>query len=179
VETKFSKCVKKGLKADIQNLNIISQNEFRDALFPWFERSTAPKNVEELSILLSKSAIRERINKLGVDAVINVSGKTIQEKWQGQGGGGYGAVVGYGHSDETTYMTATVWNLKDKTIFATNKNVIGTNYLIVIGLPIYIPASTESSACNETVNRISDYLQNKDSPKRKRNINIIHHPDHR
>jgi hypothetical protein len=79
--------------------------------------------------------------------------------------GGYGAAVGYAYSDQITYMTATVCDLKAKTIFATNKNTIGTDHLIIIGLPIYIPASTESSACNEIVNRISDYLQNKDSPK--------------
>ena len=89
-ETKFPNCLKKGLIADIQNLKTIPQDEFQDALFPWFEPSTAPKSADELSIILNKSVIREQINKLGIDLLIYVSGYTIQDEFQGEVGGGGG-----------------------------------------------------------------------------------------
>ena len=164
-DKKLAQCLQRELKKDLSNLKIIPEDQFRNALFPWFEYRTAPKDATELSALLSKTLIREHIERLGVEILAYVHGETNQGQLEGPGfcGGGYGgaACLGYLSAERDTYMATTVFNLKDATtIGSTDLHFQGNVRMPMLLIPIPIPAFTQSAACSKTAELISDCLRN-------------------
>ena len=162
----FAECLQTELKKDLANLKVIPEDQFRNALFPWFEYRTAPKDAAELSVLLSKAIVRDHIEKLGVEILVYVNGETIQDHLDGPGfcGGGYGGVgcLGYFSAERKTHMATTVLNIRDATtIGSTDINFHGSIEVPMLIIPIPIPAFTQSAACSETAKLISECFKNK------------------
>ena len=162
----FAECVQEELKEDLQYLKFVPGDKFREALFPWFEPNTAPRNIEELSALLSKTLVKKRIESLGVELLIYVHGST--ETYDET----FGAEPGIGflyHAERTTNIWTTVWDLKeivrvgDTDIYFEGKVYAG----IIAIVPFAVLAFTESSACKETAKRISNCLTGEVSPTDK------------
>lgn len=159
-DKKFAECVEKELIKNTSNLKIIPEVKFRDAMFPWFERKTAPKNLEELLAILSKTLIKNRIKNLGVELLIYVHGHT---KTFDEGGIPYYYGSLYIAKRETNIWT-TVWDLNK--MDRAGDTDISVKGIIVAGdicwFPYIIhPVFSESYACNETAKRISNYLKGK------------------
>ena len=171
-DKKLARCLQRELKEDSSNLKIIPEDQFRNALFPWFEYRTAPRNAAELSSLINKTLVRKHIERLGVEILVYVHGETSQGQLEGPGfcGGGYGGVacLGYLSAERETYMATTVFNLKDATtIGSTDVHFQGNVRIPMLLIPIPIPAFTQSFACSETAKLISDCLRNNDLLKDK------------
>ena len=164
----FAECLQNELREDIPNLNIIPEVKFRNALFPWFEYSTAPKKIVELSNLFSKAFVRERIENIGIEILISVHGNTEQKEYDGfmpvfASGLGYGGAYGYISADRATNITTTVWDFKESvSIGDTDVHVKGKMRWLGLIIPVPIPAFTETTACKETAKRISNCLTGKD-----------------
>ncbi|MGB2930596.1 MAG: hypothetical protein WBB70_17035 [Desulfobacterales bacterium] len=160
----FAECLQRELIEDIPNLKFIPEVKFRDALFPWFEPNTAPKSIEELSALLSKTLVKKRIESLGVELLIFVHGRTEQKEYDGfllhlATPFAYGGSYGYLSAERGTNITTTVWNLKESfSIGDTDIHAKGKVRWIGLILPVPIPAFTESEACSETAKRISNCI---------------------
>jgi hypothetical protein len=162
----FAECLQRQLEEDLPNLEFIPGNKFREALFPWFEPSSAPKDIQELSNLLSNDLIRNRIEDLGVELLIRVQGVTNQSELEGLGivaeGPGVVGAFGYSSAERKTHIQTTVWDLKKHVSLGdTDVHSQGKFRMISLVIPIPIPAFTESSACSETAKRISDCLTGK------------------
>lgn len=171
-DKKFTKCLQRELKEDLPELKVISEDKFRNDLFPWFEPSTAPKDAKELSALLNKTMVRKQIDSLGVEILVYVHGETVQGELGGPGfcGGGYGGAgcLGYVEAERETHITTTVWNLKEVvSMGSTDIHFQGAIRVPMFIIPIPIPVFTESTACSETAERISDCIKNNDSLKDK------------
>jgi hypothetical protein len=161
----FAECLQKELKKDLPNLKVIPEYRFRDALFPWFEYRTAPKDAKELSATLNKPSIRSHLESIGVEILVYVHGETSQSNLEGPGfcGGGYGAAgcLGYVEAGRETHIATTIWNLKERiSLGNTDIHFQGKVRVPMLIIPIPIPAFTEGSACSETAMRISDRLKN-------------------
>ena len=161
----FAECLQKELKKDLPNLTVIHEDRFRDALFPWFEYRTAPKDAKELSVTLKKSFIRSQLESIGVEILVYVHGETSQSNLDGPGfcGGGYGGAgcLGYVSADRETHIATTIWNLKEGiSLGNTDIHFQGKLRMPMLIIPIPIPAFTEGAACSETAMRISDRLKN-------------------
>ncbi len=161
----FAECIQKELKKDLPNLTVIHEDRFRDALFPWFEYRTAPKDAKELSVTLNKPFIRSHLESIGVEILVYVHGETSQSNLDGPGfcGAGYGGggCLGYLSADRETHIATTVWNLKEGiSIGNTDTHFQGKVRMPMFIIPIPIPAFTEGAACSETARRISDRLKN-------------------
>ncbi len=165
----FAECVQWGLENEFPKIKFIPGDSFREAFFPWFEPNTAPRNKGELSAILSKTPVRERIEAIGVELLIYVYGDTNRLRFSGFGVSGGGAAVGYLSAKRETHIWTTVWDLKDNNVRVgdTDVNIQGTVHMPIIGLPIIMPVFTESSACNETSKRISNCLKGEGSHKNK------------
>ena len=164
----FAECVQKDLKREFRKIEFIPGDRFRDALFPWFDPKTAPREEGELSSILCKTLVRDRIEAIGVELLIYVHGDTNQRRFSGFHGGGYGGAAGYYGAERKTHIWTTVWDLKDHVrVGDTDVNFQGTVHMPIFGLPIIIPVFTESSACNETSKRISNCLKGEGSHKNK------------
>lgn len=161
-DNKFAECLQEKLKHDLQYLKFLQGDKFREAMFPWFEPNTAPKNIEELSALLTKPLVKKRIETLGVELLIYVSGYT-KETEVVQGADMIAA--GFSAKRETRILV-TVWDLNEivrvgDTDISFKGTVVGGFGLIPPFIYIW-PAFTESKACSETAKRISNCLKGKD-----------------
>jgi hypothetical protein len=163
----FAKCVQEKLKDDLQYLKFFPGDKFREAMFPWFEPNTAPKNIEELSALLTKPLVKKRIESLGVELLIYVHGYIkVYDESMGISELGFGVSA----TREADIQT-TLWDLKEIVRLGdTEISFQGTGFGAITWIPpfiIIIPDVTESSACKQTAKRISNYLKVKVSPTDK------------
>ena len=160
-DKEFAECVQEKLKHNLQYLKFLQGDKFREAMFPWFEPNTAPKNIEELSALLTKPLVKKRIESLGVELLIYVSGytkETEQEQW------GDMLTTGFSAKRETRILV-TVWDLNEIVRVGDTdisfKGKVGGGYGIIPPFIYIWPAFTESQACSETAERISNSLKSK------------------
>lgn len=166
-DKEFAECLQNGLKKEFPKVKFIPGNKFRNALFPWFEPSTAPDEITEFSAIFTETEVQKRIKALGVEFLIYVHGFTYQSDFSGYVGG-YGAAAGYASAKRETYIKTSVWDLgKIAIVGHTNIHFEGTVHLPILGIPVLIPAFTESSACSETAKRISNCLTGERSHKDK------------
>jgi hypothetical protein len=167
-DKKFAKCLQSELGNDLPKIKFFPEDNFRDDLFPWFEPGTAPKEIIKLSALLNKEIVRKRIESLGIEILIYVQGATTRGESDGfmmsaAGPAPAVGVVGYTSSDRETHMRTSVWNLKEAaSIGDTDIHVKGKARWLGLIIPIPIPAFSESEACSETAERISNFLKGKD-----------------
>jgi hypothetical protein len=140
--------------------NIYGEQEFADALFPWFEPSTAPANAAGLRSLLERPGVTERLNQIGVRYVVWLDGNT--QKTDGGGsiacaiGPGGGGCFGVGWWEKQSGYVASVWDLKSGSELGTvSTDVTGTSVLIGAVAPIPIITPVQRTACN----RLSDQLR--------------------
>jgi hypothetical protein len=71
---------------------IYGEQEFADALFPWFEPSTAPGNAAGFKALLERPGVTERLGQIGVRYVVWLDGSTRKT----DSGGSVACAVGPG-----------------------------------------------------------------------------------
>ena len=159
-DRKFSNCLEKRLSEYIVDLKVVPEDEFRDALFPWFERNTAPKEISDLTDLLKNALVRRRIEGLNIDFLIYVRGHTTQSELDGPF---IASAVGYLSAERETHMSIVVWDLEEACSVG-DADIIteGRVSLIAIGIIfIPIPAFTETKACIETAKRIDSCITDK------------------
>src|SRR5262249_26610297 len=64
------------LRNDLRSIPQVPADQFRSALFPWFEPGVTPTSAAELSELLHRKGVAETIRSLGVRYVVGVAGGT-------------------------------------------------------------------------------------------------------
>jgi hypothetical protein len=156
----LAECIRERLEKKLDNLLCMDGEVFRNDLYPWFEPGTTPKSISELSVTLSKAMVREKINSLGVDILICLTGETLTREDYRTGGGGGGAAILVGGVYRETDIFISIWNLTDLN-YAGSLDVEfkGTAHYGIIGiLPYFIPARTETASCKETADRLSTWL---------------------
>lgn len=160
----FAECVSRTVQRTSPSLRFISTQEFRDALFPWFEPGTAPDTLEELASLLNKPLVDERIASLGVRYVIRVGGATIQQPFEGPifcgVGPGGGGCIGYIAADRESHISATIWDLEEADSPGTvDVEASGTIVVPAFILPFFVtPAMTETYACSVMGERLAGFI---------------------
>ena len=151
-ENKFISCISRNMRDGASGLRIISNQEFVDSLFPWFEPRTAPANMQSLPLLMNRPEVASIIKNNGIRYIIWVDGNTNSSG----GGGNLSCAVGPGGagcfgfawwSDDAKYE-ASVWDLSD---FSEDGNVTadysGTSFLPAVIIPIPFIARTQNRAC--------------------------------
>jgi len=147
----FVGCVAKKMRG--MNIEILPEEAFIDAIYPWFEPRTAPKGLPRLKRLLEEPAIRAKISEERVRYLVWLDG-TAETQGQigsmsctvGPTGGG---CFGYTQWEKIVFIEAIIWDLTD----LTEKGRIrvdseGTSFLIGIVAPIPLLSPVKSSACS-------------------------------
>ena len=150
-------------KAARTAFKIYGEQEFTDALFPWFEPSTAPANADGLRVLLQRPGITERLQEIGVRYVVWVDGNT--RKTDGGGsvacaiGPGGGGCFGVGWWEKESGYVATVWDMQNASEVGTvSTDVTGTSVLIGAIAPIPIITPVRNTACNRLSEQLRAFL---------------------
>jgi hypothetical protein len=146
---------------------IYGEQQFTDAMFPWFEPSTAPANAAGLKGVLEHPGVTERLMQIGVRYVVWLDGST--RKTNGGGsvacavGPGGGGCFGVGWWDKESDYAATVWDLQTATeLGKVTTDVTGTSVLIGAVAPIPIITPVQSTACNRLSEQLRSFLVGSD-----------------
>ncbi len=148
---------------DVVPFKIYGEQQFADALFPWFEPSTAPANAAGLKALLERPGVTERLEYIGVRYVVWLDGNT--RKTDGGGsiacaiGPGGGGCFGVGWWEKQSGYVATVWDLRNGTeLGSVTTDVTGTSVLIGAIAPIPIITPVQRTACNRLADQLRSFL---------------------
>ena len=142
---------------------IYGEQEFTDALFPWFEPSTAPSNAAGLKTLLDRPGVSDRLSQIGVRYVVWLDGNTKKTDGGGSvacaaGPGGAGC-IGIGWWEKHSDYVASVWDLQSATeMGSVTTDVKGTSVLIGALAPIPIISPVRSTACNRLAEQLRSFL---------------------
>ena len=162
-EASFTECVGSALGRGSSGLRVVPNNEFVDALFPWFEPRTAPSDIKGLSILLERPGVADMIAKKDVRYVIWLDGDTDKIGGGGSlscaaGPGGAGC-FGFAWWQNNSKYDATVWDITALESAGTvSANVSGTSFLPAIVIPIPLIARTRSKACKGIADQLKVFI---------------------
>jgi hypothetical protein len=165
VEEDFVSCVSDQVRKGDGAVAVYPEQQFTDALFPWFEPRTAPQTAEALPELLTRSGVAERIEERGIRYVIWLRGTTEQTK----GGGsmtcavapGMGGCFGIAWWEDDAAYDAAVWDLRQKVdAGSVTAAVHGTSMIPAIVIPLPFIARTQSAACKDLARQLRQFISN-------------------
>ena len=161
-EAKFINCVGASIGRGSSGLRVVPNNEFVDALFPWFEPRTAPADTKGLPALMSRPGVVEKIKEKGIRYVVWLDGDT--EKVAGGGSmscaaGPGGGCFGFAWWQNDSNYEADVWDLAGLEDAGTvSADVSGTSFLPAIVIPIPLIARTQHKACNALADQLKLFI---------------------
>ena len=162
-EANFISCVGDSVGRGRSGLRVIPNNEFVDALFPWFEPRTAPAETKGLPALMSRPGVAEKIREKGVRYIVWLDGDT--DKVAGGGsmscaaGPGGGGCFGFAWWQNDANYEASVWDLSGLEDAGTiSADVSGTSFLPAIVIPIPLIARARAKACNALADQLRLFI---------------------
>ncbi len=162
-EADFVDCISEALADGRDGLEVHSSTQFEDELYPWFEPSLAPLSTDDLTELLEKPGVLDRVEATGVRFVVWLDGSTDRTA----SGGGISCaagVVGAGcmglawWEDDARY-DATIWDLQELnsagTIYA---DFLGRSVMPAIIIPIPLIVRPQARACKGLTEQLRQFL---------------------
>jgi hypothetical protein len=164
-ELKFIDCVSKNLSKGNNAIQVINEEQFRDALFPWFEPRTAPRNTKDLPELMSTPALARRLGELGLRYLVWIDGHTVRTESGGSmtcsvttaGAGCFGFLS---WENDSSYE-ASVWDVRNgNAVGRVSTDAVGTSYMPAIVVPLPLIARVQNSACTSLANQLKSFVTN-------------------
>lgn len=162
-ESTLIDCIASNLASGVNSISIHSTKSFEDALFPYFEPSTAPLTTVEFAILLENELVFREIENTGVRYIVWLDGSTDRTDSGGTiscaaGPGGAGCVGLAWWEDDARY-DATVWDI-------TTQDSAGTIYVDYTGrsmipaliIPIPLVVRTQNAACTGLSTQLTSFF---------------------
>ena len=167
-EAKFISCVGEAVGRGNSKLRVVSNTEFVDALFPWFEPRTAPADTKGLPALMQREGVTDMIREKGVRYIIWLDGDT--DKVAGGGsmscaaGPGGGGCFGFAWWQNDAKYEASVWDLTGlEDVGTISADVSGTSFMPAIVIPIPLIARTQSKACKGLADQLKLFIVDDDT----------------
>ncbi len=163
-EPELVRCVGNMLSANDSGIRVIPEQEFVDALYPWFEPRTAPLKTKQLARLVEQPLISERIAKYRVRYIIWIDGSTQTTSKTGSlscglGPGG-GGCLGFATWDKESEYEASVWDYRNlDEIGKISAGGSGTSYLPAVIVPIPIIARVRNATCEGIGTQLRKFLK--------------------
>ena len=162
-ERDFSSCIYSELTRNNSDLNIISENTFKDAIFPWFEPRLAPNKPDNLPILLENEGVAQKVRNLKVRYLVWIHGESEVLNKQGMmtctlspAGGGCLGVLSW---DNSSNYEASIWDLQERqSLGVISSEASGTSMVPALGLPIPLIARTKTASCKGLASRLRTAL---------------------
>lgn len=163
-EDNFIGCVSRHLESD-KNFDVISEQDFVDQMFPWFEPRTAPVNTRDLPELLSQPVLAQRLRELGLKYVIWVDGNTQRSNATGSLScsitPGAAGCFGFLTWDNDSNYEASVWDIHTGTSAGrVSTDAEGTSFMPAIVVPLPFIARVKANACSGLADQLSSFIVN-------------------
>lgn len=160
-DREFISCV--GNKMRGADISVLPEQEFIDAIYPWFEPRTAPKGLPRLKRLMQDSSIKAQVDQRSVRYLVWLDGST--ETLDSGGsiscaiGPGGGGCFGFAQWDKVSVYEAIVWDLQELTEKGRLRvDSEGTSYLIGAVAPIPFLTPVKSDACASLGNQLKSFF---------------------
>jgi hypothetical protein len=162
-EEDFIRCVGRAMNSGRNGISVITEPEFVDALYPWFEPRTAPLEVHELQTLVRKPLLAQQLESLGARYLIWIEGKTERTDQGGSwtctispaGAGCFGFLA---WEDDSSYE-ANIWDLKTAaTVGRISSDAMGTSFMPAVVVPVPIIARVQATACGVLSDQLKTFL---------------------
>ncbi len=163
-ETDFIDCVSEQITRKSDGVNVMSESEFVDAVFPWFEPRTAPLDVSDLSNVISRPLVAERIEEIGVRYLVWIEGNTERSSESGRLtcniiSGAIPACIGFLTWDSDSNYEASIWDVKTGVHAGrVSAEASGTSFVPAVVVPIPIIAQVRQSACTGLSDQLRAFL---------------------
>lgn len=162
-EGDFVECISDALARGSNGISVHSSREFENLMYPWFEPSTAPLDTGDLSELLERPGVMERVRDTGVRFVVWLDGSTDRVS----SGGGITCAAGVGGAgcmglawweDDARY-DATVWDIQEISSAGTiHADFKGRSVMPAIVVPLPFIARPQAKACRGLTNQLVEFL---------------------
>lgn len=162
-ENDFVDCVAKSLDSREYGVAVVSEQYFVDALYPHFETSSAPAELEALEVLQRNPAAVRKLSELGLRYIVWMHGNTETVSRSGSMscaiGPGGGGCIGLASWTNRGDYKADFWDIKSLADAGTiDLASSGTSYLAGIIAPIPLLARVKSNACEVMAALIAESL---------------------
>jgi len=152
-----------GDKLKNANFQVVPEQEFVDALYPWFEPRTAPKHLSRLKKLMQDPVIQEKVQQERIRYLVWLDGEVETHGRTGSMACGMtaagGGCFGYQSWDRNVMFEAVVWDMSDLTEKARIRvDSEGTSYLIGVVAPIPLLTRVKSQACEGMGEQLRGYF---------------------
>ncbi|MEJ2442568.1 MAG: hypothetical protein P8Y42_03780 [Exilibacterium sp.] len=157
-------CIGDTLQGGNAGINVISEDEFMDGLYPWFEPRTAPMKVRDLNRLLDRQELAQAMEQFHVRYIIWVDGNTETTNSAGSigcsiGTGGAGC-FGFGTWDKESDYEVSIWDYKNlQTLGKISADASGTSYMPAVVIPIPLIARVQANACKGIGVQLRSFLK--------------------
>lgn len=140
-------------------LQVIAENDFKDAMFPWFEARTAPQSMKALRRLLTQPKLAQRMQTLGVQYMVWLDGSTQRRDSSGAiscaVGPGGGGCLGFSRWEDESDYKAALWDIASRAPSAEFRaEADGTSYMPAIIVPVPMIARIKTSVCDGLATQI-------------------------
>lgn len=164
-ETKaeFIECVGNRINRGQNSITVIPEQEFMDALFPWFEPRTAPLRTADLQRLMDEEVVANKIRDYSVRYIVWIDGQTQTTDRVGSiscaiGPGG-GGCFGFGTWEDDASYDARIWDVSTVSTAGTIRtDATGQSYMPAIVIPIPLIARVEANACSRLATQLKDFV---------------------
>lgn len=159
----FVDCVGDRIGRGNNAINVVPEQEFVDAMFPWFEPRTAPLRTRDLERLMAEDVVAEKMNEFGIRYIVWLDGFTETTDRSGSisctiGPGG-GGCFGFGSWEDDANFDARVWDVGSLTNVGTiSTDATGQSYLPAVVVPIPLIARVEANACSRLATQLKDFV---------------------
>ena len=163
-EDDFVGCVSNKTSAGEGALSVMSERDFMDELFPWFEPRTAPLNMRELTYVISRPLISEKIRAIGVRYLVWVEGTTERSEQSGAlqctvVSGGIPACFGFLSWESGSDYEASVWDInRGITVGKVSSEASGTSIVPALVVPIPFIARVQNQACISLAEQLKTFI---------------------
>lgn len=162
-EASFTECVNNALAGRNARLSLMTEADFVDAMFPFFEPRLAPTSLDDLSQVLADPLVSAKVTETQVRYLIWLDGNTETTDQGGSMTCSFGAAGGgcFGLNwwERDSSYEATIWDMESLNAAGyISADSTGTSYLAGLMLPIPIIARTGKAACEGLADQLSEFL---------------------
>lgn len=163
-EPELIRCIGNVLSSNGSGIRVIPEQEFVDALYPWFEPRTAPLKTKQLARLLKREEVVRKIEQYRLRYMIWIDGSTRTTNKSGSiscgiGPGG-GGCLGFGTWDKQSDYEASVWDYPNLVeVGRLSVDASGTSYMPAVIIPIPIIARVRAKTCDGMGAQLRSFLK--------------------
>ena len=163
-ESKFVDCVSDKTSSGEGAINVVADDDFIDAMFPWFEPRYAPIDIADMSNLLKNRKVAAQIKDIGVKYIVWIEGITERKNQSGRvqcavATGFMPACFGFLSWETGSDYEATVWDIeKGITVGKLSSESKGMSFVPAVVVVIPFIARTQAHACTSMSGQLKSFI---------------------